>query len=420
MGNEYRGISFLSFSSIIMAFGVLLALSRKGLSTPASYLLVAIYYSSVSYSSYRWGIELPILLLSYSLVIVIASILISTRFGFLITSLSALAIVTLGLLEVKHITSPQLYWKASSLHLNNAIEFASILFLTMVISWLSNREIEKSLQRARASEAALRQERDLLEIKVEQRTQELKQLQVERISQLYRFAEFGRLASGLFHDLINPLTSLSLHVEKLNQVPDAPVAETKHYLERAVHLTKRMDNFMRGVGKQIQNQEFDILFSPSEEIEQVLQILAYKARKERLELIYNPPAESIQTLGNPLKFHQVITNLISNAIDAYESIDSPSLQERGITIVLINRGDEISVIVTDHGAGIAPELLGKIFEPFFTTKRAYKGTGIGLTTTKNIIEKHFDGKIDVASEANTGTSFTVRFPKKTSPIVTSN
>ncbi len=416
MRENYRGISFPAFSSIIMAFGLLLALSRKGQSVLASYLLVAIYFVSVSYSSYRWGIELPILLLSYSLVIIIASILVSTKFGFLITFLCAATIVTLGFLETTHNISPDLTWKTSSLRLGNAVEFASILFLTMVISWLSNREIEKSLGRARTSEEALRQERDLLEIKVEQRTMELKQLQVERISQLYRFAEFGRLASGLFHDLINPLAALSLHVDKLIQQPNIRANETKQYLERAVNLTKRMDNFMRGVSKQIQNRELNLLFSPSEEIEQVVQILDYKARRAGVRLVCRIPDQPIQNFGNPLKFHQLIANLVSNAIDAYESIKPSSFQTRTVTISLAQCDNETCIVVTDQGAGMAPELVDKIFEPFFTTKHPHKGTGIGLSTTKDIVEKHFGGRISVASEVAKGTSFTIKFPKRASSI----
>lgn len=415
MGVDYKGISFFGFSLILFAFGTLLGLSRKGWPALASYTLLAIYFLGVSYSGYHWGIELPIVLLSYGLVIIIASILISTKFGFLLTGLSMCVILTLGFLEVRHLISPRLYWKTDTLQLNNAFEFSAILFLTMVISWLSNREIEKSLYRARSSEEALRAERDLLEIKVEQRTQELKQLQVDRISQLYRFSEFGRLASGLFHDLINPLTSLSLHVEKLAQGSDARAAETKQYLEQAMHLTKRMEAFMQGVSKQIQNRELDLLFSLSEEIEQSMQILAYKARKASVEIIYYQPGLPVITFGNPLKFHQVITNLVSNAIDAYDNLKSIENDRKKIVIKLIQEAEQISLTISDNGSGIQKKLLDKIFEPFFTTKDPHKGTGIGLSTTKDIVEKHFSGKIYVASSPERGTTFTILLPSRPSP-----
>ena len=85
------------------------------------------------------------------------------------------------------------------------------------VAWLSNTEIEKALHRALGSERDLAKERDSLEIKVAERTQELQQAQTEQLIQQYRFIAFGRIAAGLFHDLASPLTSVSLNLENIRE-----------------------------------------------------------------------------------------------------------------------------------------------------------------------------------------------------------
>ena len=111
-----------------------------------------------------------------------------------------------------------------------------------VIAWLSNREIEKSLKRARRSEAALKVERDALEITVEARTRQLREAQADQLSQLYRFAEFGQISSGLFHDLVNPLNAMSLNMENILSIQDhATVSEMRERIERAMGSAKRME-----------------------------------------------------------------------------------------------------------------------------------------------------------------------------------
>jgi signal transduction histidine kinase len=72
-------------------------------------------------------------------------------------------------------------------------------------------------------------------------------------------------------------------------------------------------------------------------------------------------------------------------------------------------GDMVRLTVADRGHGIPPEVISKIFDPFFTTKEFGKGTGLGLTVVKGIIEEH-SGTIQVESEPPTGTVFTIRLP----------
>ena len=90
-----------------------------------------------------------------------------------------------------------------------------ILEIIVLVSWLSNKEIEKALKRAKRSEIALKKERDGLEIEVERRTEELKKAQLEKLTIFYRFSNYGRIAAGLFHDIANPLTQVSLSLSRI-------------------------------------------------------------------------------------------------------------------------------------------------------------------------------------------------------------
>jgi two-component system, sporulation sensor kinase E len=99
---------------------------------------------------------------------------------------------------------------------------------------------------------------------------------------------------------------------------------------------------------------------------------------------------------------QVVINLVMNAIHA--------MQEGGsLQIVAAPDEDMVKLTVADSGHGIPQEVAAKIFEPFFTTKEFGKGTGLGLTVVKEIIEEH-QGTITVDSEPGKGTTFTILLP----------
>jgi len=176
-GSSYQGVPFCTFTIVLALFISLLILSRKGYYRIAGFVFIGLYFTSTTYGAVKWGVELPLVAISYIVIIVISSILISTRFGFFVTSIIAITISSICLLQSHGIIHPLLYWKHAPERINDAIELSFVFFIVTTVSWLSNREMEKSLVRARASEHALLEERNLLEIKVEERTKELKETQ---------------------------------------------------------------------------------------------------------------------------------------------------------------------------------------------------------------------------------------------------
>lgn len=388
---------------LIVIFAVFLALyllSRLRFYKISAVILTLLYLILGTFTLLVWGIALPTGLMVYVLVIVMAGILLGTRFALLITFLTCFNLLFLIELNLRGTIQPDLAWSLIPPGLSDAIGFATFLIIIFIVSWLSNREIEKSLMRARKSEKALKEERDLLEVKVLERTRELQRSQREKVAQLYRFAEWGKVASGIFHDLANPLTTISLNLEKMG----ADIQSVM--LERALEATRSMERFIQLAQKQIRDEREFIWFAPAEELGLVLHGLDAKvsAKDIVIEVDIDP---AIRLYGSPIKFYQLLNNLVNNAIDSYDTV-SAQHKSRIVKITMEELSQEIILRVHDQGSGIAPKDLKRIFQPFFTTKGEY-GTGIGLSICRDIMEKDFAGGIVVESTSEKGTTFLATF-----------
>ncbi len=403
---HYNGVPLMTFVAIIAVFMYLLLLSRSGYYKMASYAMLALYFLNTTYGAVRWGVELPLVAISYVMIIIISSILISTRFGFLVTLGTAVTIITVTHLQLRHVIHPILQWKYVAVSMHDPIQLSVFFLLISGISWLSNREMERSLQRARVSEQALAEERNLLEIKVEERTKELKELQKEKVAQLYRFAEFGKLSSGVFHDLMNSLNVVVDNVTQLERAPDH-LPDVKKYVMKAVSTSRRIGDYISVVRKQIADDTALSTFSTHKEITDAIDILHFRAREAWVRIVCST-SEDVILQGNALKFYQIMLNLLSNAVDACENAERENL----ITISVIRTADRhhARITITDDGCGIESALLETVFTPFFTTKAYGKGIGLGLSQTKEIIEETFKGTISVTSIPHHGTTFIIMLP----------
>ncbi|MFH1246652.1 MAG: HAMP domain-containing sensor histidine kinase [Candidatus Liptonbacteria bacterium] len=411
-GAAYRGIPLGAFTALLGVFIGLYVLSRRGHIAISSVLLVVILFLGSLYGQYQWGPDLPGSLLSYALIIVIASILLGTRAGFIMAMLSVAALGVIGYLKYLGIISERLYWKSIPFDAGDGVEYAALFFLIMAVSWLANREIEKSLFRARSSEAKLKDQRDVLEIKVEERTRELRAAESEQVNQLYRFAKFGKLASGYFHDLMSPLAAMSLHVQKIQTANVPGMDRMQTDLNNVVGAAKQMEDFIVAIRKQLSREESLEMFSLAHSTREVVEILQYKACHAHT-ILRADIVEEIESWGNPIKFSQIVLNLISNAIDACDA-ENNSHANHVVHTSLVKDGNSAVLKVKDNGCGIPRELSGKIFEPFFTTK-THRGIGIGLSMVKDLVEKDFKGTISVSSEAEKGSCLVVELPIKRGP-----
>lgn len=403
-----NSLSLILIGVILAMFIGLLSLSKHGYSRPAAYLLLSSLFLLAVKMGLRWGVDLPAEILFYILVIVMSGILISGKISFFTTILCSATFIFINYLHTKQIIIADRSWINELWGYSDIIVTSLILLIIATVSWLSNQEMKRALTRAYKSERELKDERDSLEIKVAEKTRELKIIQAEEIAKVHRFAEFGRLSSGLFHDLINPLTTVILNVGKIKEdhLNNCNLKNIGHDLDQTLKASNRMGDFINSVRKQIKASGQKELFCLNQEIEETMTVLNYKAMYGKVVLLLIAP-EKITITGDPIKFNQIATNLISNSIDAYQSV-SGKLQE--VLINLQQKNEFIILSVKDFGSGISFNNISKIFEPFFSTKTDRGSLGLGLSLIKNLIEKDFNGKISVISVLGEGSEFIVKIP----------
>ena len=401
--NACDGQDDFTILPILIFFVVLYLISRFKSYIISAYLFILIFLIPILCATYIWGADLPAVLLFSTLIVIMSSILINTHFSFFITLIISAAFLFITNLQINNVIAVDREWKnGKEIELENIFIYILVFLIIVTISWLSNREIEKSLKRARKSETKLKEERDLLETKVKERTKELEETQLEKMKEVSRLAEFGYLSSSLFHDLINPLTALSFNIEKMKKSQnDYHFKEIEKDLDQAFMVTEKMRQFIRSIHKQTEHKKSKKLFSLNQEIDEVIRMLTYFAQKNNIQINTNYN-EEIKILGNPVGFSQSILNLVSNAIDAY----SPDNTSKKIDVSLLKNKNCITLRIKDYGKGMPKEIQEKIFKTSFTTKE--KGTGMGLILVKNIIENDFKGQIYFKSTENKGTTFIIK------------
>ncbi|MFA6158244.1 MAG: HAMP domain-containing sensor histidine kinase [Candidatus Paceibacterota bacterium] len=229
---------------------------------------------------------------------------------------------------------------------------------------------------------------------------------LEQMTQLSRFAELGRMSTGLFHDLISPLSAISLTLQEIETSTHPDIDGVRERLERSVMASRRMDRFITSIRQRIRSDEFREVFPANTMIDNTVGLFQYKASREGVELRVTAK-QDLSIFGNATKFCQVTSNLISNAIDAYAGVEKDEKRERYVSVSLSRRKGKAIMVVEDQGSGIEPSVMPRIFEPFFTTKSRETGTGLGLWITKEIVEGEFGGSIRVKSRPGSGTRFEV-------------
>lgn len=228
---------------------------------------------------------------------------------------------------------------------------------------------------------------------------ELKETQ-EELVQAAKLAAIGELASNIAHEINNPLTSILGYAELIkeegdinNIMRDIEVIEKESL--RARDIVHQLLEFSRKRPLEIKEIQINDIMS------EVLALAAVPLKDSNIKIskLYGD-IPLIEGDANQLK--QVFLNIINNAIFAMQGGGS-----LGITTAMTDK-DSVHIEIRDTGKGIPKEILQRIFEPFFTTKQE-KGTGLGLSVSYKIIQSH-NGRIDVESEEDRGTKFTIVLP----------
>lgn len=329
--------------------------------------------------------------------------------------LQTLIIVFITVLQVKDIVHVDL---SERLYLNlfDSVIFSALVGIIVAISWLSNREIVRSLEKSLKSEEktkkyakALEKQKDILEVRVLERTKKLEDTQKRRFLEMKNFVNIGKIASGLMHDIANPLTIGLARADELDEYINK-VRAAKPAKESIGSIRSIMDKLRvltLNTKKQIMQQSNKVYFDPVDEVEEVIELLDYKTLKENVE-IFLKPSSGIKFYGDQIKFSQIVLNIILNAIESYTKQRKKSKKQ--IIIDFKETDKQIEVTIQDFGVGIPKKNFGKIFEPLFSTKKGEGSLGLGLYMTAEYV-KEYGGRIDVESKEGKGTKFIIKLPK---------
>lgn len=214
-----------------------------------------------------------------------------------------------------------------------------------------------------------------------------------------RLAAVGQLASGIAHEIRNPLGIIKTISQTINQdVNDEELKEgldiIEHEIDRANKVIKSLLDFAKP--NKIQDCRIDI----GKLLDEIVFVTSKFGKQKNVNLILNRVSEN-EIEGDPDKLKQAFINIILNGIQA--------MKHGGKLKISLWDSDEKWGVISfvDEGEGISEEVLDKIFNPFFTTKDS--GTGLGLSITHRIIEEH-NGKIEFKSKLGEGTEVRVYLP----------
>ncbi|MEA3333712.1 MAG: ATP-binding protein [Pseudomonadota bacterium] len=241
-----------------------------------------------------------------------------------------------------------------------------------------------------------------LEIRVEERTREIKEMQSVLVRS-EKLASLGELVAGIAHELNNPLTGIMIHASLLSGDPrldDGLVEDCQTVIQEATRCSKIVKELL----------DFARVSDPQKEMHQIYKVInrttaliEHNVDFKETEIIKEYDFDLPEALMDASQIGQVIINMIVNANQAM-SQGGKLFIKTGLNAAK----DRIYVRIEDTGCGIPEENIEKLFDPFFSTK-GHDGTGLGLSVSYGIIQSH-GGNIEVESTLGRGTVFTIFLP----------
>lgn len=264
--------------------------------------------------------------------------------------------------------------------------------------------------------------------------EELKSAQ-QQLIQSEKMASLGRLVAGVAHELNNPISFVFANMHALQSyhskfryyidaIHDNVSIEEREKLREKYRIDRMMDDIAPLIEGSMEGAErvSDIVknlrkyATPQQQDKQSLNLVAVikrtlkwvlKATSLKVNIIEHLP-ENLYTINNEGYIHQILINLIQNAIDALQSIKKPS-----ITISLTNDTQHINISVCDNGPGIEQEHVTDIFDPFYTTKPVGSGTGLGLSISLGLARDQCNGDLKFRNHPKGGAEFIFSLPMVT-------
>ncbi|MEW6738878.1 MAG: ATP-binding protein [Nitrospirota bacterium] len=245
-----------------------------------------------------------------------------------------------------------------------------------------------------------------MENQLSQREEELDRKNKELL-QSKKLAAIGTLASGVAHELNNPLNNIYISAQVLErEAKDECSPMIKETLDDIIGQTLRVKRIVGDLlefarGKEPQSREFEL----NELLMGAYKLVSTTTNTEGINFVMDTDPAGVIINADNEQMERVFINLFTNAVDAMSGKGS-------LDVKVMKEADSVTIKVSDTGRGMPADAVEKIFEPFYTTKD--KGTGLGLAIVFNIIKKH-GGDISVESGEGRGTIFTITLPEERQP-----
>jgi two-component system, NtrC family, sensor kinase len=230
----------------------------------------------------------------------------------------------------------------------------------------------------------------------------------EQLIRTEKLATIGQLATGIAHEVKNPLTAILGFAGTLQtSAAHLSAAEVREYAGIIVDESRRLQSIIDEVRQYSKPKGYMMEPLPLVEVvEETLSFTRFDTLLRQIEIRREYRAHPVVRLNRD-KIKQVLLNLLRNAAQAMRS------PNQGLIRVVVDEEGEFGAVrIIDNGSGMPPETLARIFQPFFTT-RGDEGTGLGLDICRQIIEQGHGGEIWAESEVGVGTTFTLRLPLAT-------
>jgi signal transduction histidine kinase len=383
-----------------------------------AYFLLFIFYLLVLVEILRLGVlsENNVLMI---LIPFIAILALSRRQFWIINILTLLAygVVAYFFLTNQIPSDYPLYNSSLTNWISRLTMLSIVAFVVLVIFNQFNKkylqiigELTAGNEQLKKNELELNIYKDQLQHLVDKRTEELttkveelKKTQLQLL-QSEKMASLGVLSAGVGHEINNPLNFISNGFEaiknNLGEAKSAPGMD--HYIAAVEEGVKRISRIVKGLSQYSRNDEGLIQECDLKEITENCLLLLNKQLVQKIDVTMNFTNGHQLVMGNLTELHQVVGNILFNAIEAIVGDGEISINSN-----IIN--GELVLIIGDNGIGIKEEHLTKVLDPFFTTKPAGSGTGLGLAICTQIMKKH-SGKMEIESEYGNGTKVTISFP----------
>ncbi|MCM2277912.1 MAG: ATP-binding protein [Oligoflexia bacterium] len=229
-----------------------------------------------------------------------------------------------------------------------------------------------------------------------------------QLLQSSKMASLGEMASGLAHEINNPLSIIRTRAEALEMLFEngtPTLAELQRFTQGISATVDRIAKIVQGLRNiaRDSSREPRVPTELRRLFEETLSFCEARFRQHGIALEVCLPEPELLLECQPVQISQVLLNLLNNALDAVQE-----LPVRWVRVETRKIDNELHIAVTDSGQGIPPEILKHLMQPYFSTKSFGKGTGLGLSISRNILRAH-QGSLEIDSTCP-NTRFVIRLP----------